>query len=354
MLVSDFDYPLPPERIAQQPLAERDASRMLVVERATGSLHDSAFRELPRWLTAGDLMVVNNTRVIRARLFGRRAGLHAQPLSPQNPASKDFLKGSIEAFLTRQLSADTWEALVRPGRKVQVGERLIFDEGVEAEVLEHGQFGQRTLRFHYSGDFLALLDRIGHVPLPPYIHRSDQPGDTETYQTVYARQAGSVAAPTAGLHFTPAMLARLREAGVEIAEITLHVGLGTFQPVHVERVEDHQMHAESFHISPAAAATIAKAHAQKRRIIAVGTTTVRTLESGPVTAGPGESRLFIYPGFQFSVVGGMLTNFHLPRSTLLMLVCAFGGQELILRAYHHAVDHGGYRFFSYGDCMLVV
>ena len=323
MLVSDFDYPLPPERIAQQPLAERDASRMLVVERASGALHDSAFRDLPRWLRAGDLLVVNNTRVIRARLFGRRAGLHAQPLSPHNAASKDFLKGEVEALLTRQLAAGTWEALVRPGRKIQVGERLIFAEDVEAEVLQHGEFGQRTLRFHYSGDFLALLDRIGHVPLPPYIHRPDQPGDAEAYQTVYARQAGyggfggfggSVAAPTAGLHFTPAMLARLRDAGVEIAEITLHVGLGTFQPVHAERVEDHHMHAESFHISEEAAASITAAQAQKRRVIAVGTTTVRTLESGPVQVGPGESRLFIYPGFQFSVVGGMLTNFHLPRS----------------------------------------
>ncbi len=346
MLVSDFDYSLPPERIAQQPLADREAARMLVVERATGALHDSAFRELPRWLRAGDLVVVNNTRVIRARLFGHRAGVRAQPLSPHNPASRDFLKGQVEVFLTRQLSADTWHALVRPGRKIRVGERLFFDEGLEAEVLEHGEFGERTLRFHFTGDFLALLDRIGHVPLPPYIHRPDQAADAESYQTVYARQPGSVAAPTAGLHFTPAMFERLREAGIEIAEITLHVGLGTFQPIHAERVEDHVMHAESFHISADAAAAIQRA----RRIIAVGTTTVRTLES----TGTGETRLFIYPGFQFSVVGGMLTNFHLPRSTLLMLVCAFGGQDLILRAYRHAVDHGGYRFFSYGDCMLVV
>ena len=346
MLVSDFDYPLPPERIAQQPLADREAARMLVVERATGVLHDSVFRELPRWLRAGDLLVVNNTRVIRARLFGHRAGLHAQPLSPHNPASRDFLKGQVEVFLTRQLSADTWHALVRPGRKIRVGERLFFDEGLEAEVLEHGEFGERTVRFHFSGDFLALLDRIGHVPLPPYIHRPDQEGDAQSYQTVYARQPGSVAAPTAGLHFTPAMFERLREAGVEIAEITLHVGLGTFQPIHAERVEDHHMHAESFHISAEAQSAIQRA----RRVIAVGTTTVRTLES-PDT---GETRLFIYPGFQFSTVGGMLTNFHLPRSTLLMLVCAFGGQDLILRAYQHAVDHGGYRFFSYGDCMLVV
>jgi len=351
MLVSDFDYLLPPERIAQQPLADREAARMLVVERATGTLHDSVFRDLPHWLTPGDLLVVNNTRVIRARLFGHRAGVRAQPLSPHNPASRVFLKGHVELFLTRQLAADTWQALVRPGRKIRVGERLLFDEGLEAEVLEHGEFGERTVRFHFSGDFLELLDRIGHVPLPPYIHRPDQPGDAKDYQTVYARQPGSVAAPTAGLHFTPAMFDRLRAAGVEIAEITLHVGLGTFQPVHAERVEDHHMHRESFHISAEAAATIQK---HRGRIIAVGTTTVRTLEQGPIIAGAGETRLFIYPGFPFSVVGGMLTNFHLPRSTLLMLVCAFGGTDLILRAYQRSVDHGAYRFFSYGDCMLVI
>ena len=329
MLVSEFDYLLPPERIAQQPLADREASRMLVVERATGALHDSTFRDLPQWLKPGDLVVVNNTRVIRARLFGHRA----------NRA------GVVQVFLTKQLSSDTWQALVRPGRKVLVGQRLFFEEGLEAEILKHGEFGERTLRFHFAGDFLALLDRIGHVPLPPYIHRPDQAGDAQAYQTVYAREPGSVAAPTAGLHFTPAMFDRLRAAGVEIAEITLHVGLGTFQPVHAERVEEHHMHAESFHIPAEAKSAIQRA----RRVIAVGTTTVRTLES-PDT---GETRLFIYPGFQFSVVGGMLTNFHLPRSTLLMLVCAFGGKDLILRAYKHAVDEG-YRFFSYGDCMLVV
>jgi len=330
MLVSDFDYSLPPERIAQQPLADREAARMLVVERATGALHDSAFRDLPRWLKPGDLVVVNNTRVIRARLFGRRTH-HA---------------GVVEVFLTRQLGSDTWQALVRPGRKVRVGERLLFDEGLEAEVLERGEFGERTLRFHFTGDFLALLDRIGHVPLPPYIQRADEADDAQSYQTVYARTPGSVAAPTAGLHFTATMFERLRVAGVEIAEITLHVGLGTFQPVHVERVEDHHLHAESFHIPAKARSAIQRA----RRVIAIGTTTVRTLES----PGGSETHLFIYPGFQFSIVGGMLTNFHLPRSTLLMLVCAFGGQELILRAYQHAVDHGGYRFFSYGDCMLVL
>lgn len=351
MLVSDFDYSLPPERIAQQPLADREAARMLVVERASGALHDSSFRDLPRWLHAGDLLVVNNTRVIPARLFGHRAGVRAQPLSPHNPASRDFLKGQVEVLLTRQLAADTWQALVRPGRKIRVGERVLFDEGLEADVLERGEFGERTLRFHFSGDFIALLDRIGHVPLPPYIHRSDRAEDAQSYQTVYARQPGSVAAPTAGLHFTPAMFERLREAGVEIAELTLHVGLGTFQPIHTDRVEDHHMHAESFHISAESAAVI---QTHKGRVIAVGTTSVRTLEQGPVTAGAGETRLFIYPGFQFSVVGGVLTNFHLPRSTLLMLVCAFGGQELILRAYRHAVNHGDYRFFSYGDCMLVV
>lgn len=354
MLVSEFDYHLPPERIAQEPLPERDRSKMLVVERSTGALHDGAFADLPQWLRAGDLLVVNNTRVIRARLFGRRAGVRAQPVSPRNPAFKEHLTGQVEVLLTRQLSSDTWQALVHPGRKIGVGERLFFGEELEAEVLARGDFGERTIRFKFSGDFLALLDRTGHVPLPPYVRRPDTALDGKAYQTVYARHAGSVAAPTAGLHFTPAVLERLRQGGVEIAEITLHVGLGTFQPVHTERVEEHRMHSERYEISAEAAAAIERARAQGRRVVAVGTTTVRVLEHAPPAAGAGETALFIYPGFSVRVVGALLTNFHLPRSTLLMLVCAFGGRDLILRAYEHAIREGNYRFYSYGDCMLLI
>jgi len=327
---------------------------MLVVERATRALHDCRFADLPEWLRPGDLLVVNNSRVIRARLFGRRAGVRAQPVSPRNPSFREHLKGRVEVLLTKQLDHETWEALVRPGRKIGVGEKLIFADELEAEVLARGEFGERTLRFRFSGDFFAILDRLGHVPLPPYIHRPDRPGDEQAYQTVYACRAGSVAAPTAGLHFTPEMLALLKQRGVESAEITLHVGLGTFQPVRAERVEEHRMHSERYEIPPQAAAAIRRALEEGRRVVAVGTTSVRVLEQGPLVAGAGETSLFIYPGFTFRVVGALLTNFHLPRSTLLMLVCAFGGRELVLKAYEHAVREGGYRFYSYGDAMLVV
>ncbi len=354
MLVSDFNYLLPPERIAQEPLPERGRSKMLVVERTTGALHDCRFAGLPEWLRPGDLLVVNNSRVIRARLFGRRAGVRAQPVSPRNPSFREHLKGRVEVLLTKQLDRESWEALVRPGRKIGVGEKLIFGDELEAEVLARGGFGERTVRFRFSGEFLPILDRLGHVPLPPYIHRADRAADEQAYQTVYARQPGSVAAPTAGLHFTPEMLALLKQRGVETPEITLHVGLGTFQPVHAERVEEHRMHSEGFEISPEAAAAIGRALDEGRRVVAVGTTTVRVLEQGPVAAGAGETSLFIYPGFPFRIVGALLTNFHLPRSTLLMLVCAFGGRELILKAYEHAVREGSYRFYSYGDAMLVV
>jgi S-adenosylmethionine:tRNA ribosyltransferase-isomerase len=357
VLVSDFDYQLPDELIAQEPLEDRGASRMLVVERASGKLLDRAFSDLPELLRRGDVLVVNNSRVIRARLFGRRAGVRAQPISPRNPAAASFLTGKAEVLLTKQADADTWEALVHPGRKIGMGERLLFEEGLEAEVVGRGTFGERTLRFRGRGDFFAQLERAGHVPLPPYIRRADRPADAARYQTVYARPAGSAAAPTAGLHFTPQMLERLRAGGVELAEITLHVGLGTFQPVRVEEVERHRMHAERYEIPAEAAATVKRALEEGRRVVAVGTTTVRTLEHAVVTPalqpGSGETALFIYPGFRFRVVGAMLTNFHLPRSTLLMLVCAFGGRDLVLRAYGHAVEQR-YRFYSYGDCMLVV
>ena len=358
VLVSDFDYTLPPELIAQEPPTERGASRILVLERASGKFFDRAFAELPELLRPGDLLVLNNTRVIRARLFGHRAGVRAQRVSPRNPASRTFLTRQVEVLLAKQLDSETWEVLVRPGRKVGVGERIGFGEGLEAEVIGRGPFGERTLRFRWTGDFGEHLERLGHVPLPPYIRRSDQQQDVACYQTVYAHSAGSVAAPTAGLHFTREMLDRLRTRRVEIAELTLHVGLGTFQPVRVAQVEQYRLHTERYEIPPEAAAAVNRAREEGRRVVAVGTTTVRTLEhtageSGSVAPGTGETALFICPGFTFRVTGALLTNFHLPRSTLLMLTCAFAGREMVLRAYQHAVCQR-YRFYSYGDCMLVL
>jgi S-adenosylmethionine:tRNA ribosyltransferase-isomerase len=361
VLVSDFNYSLPEELIAQEPLSDRAASRLLHLKRGSHELRDRWFRDFPDILRAGDLVVFNNTRVFPARLYGRRTGLKAQPLSTGNPASRDFLRGRIEVLLTRQFGREPneWECLVRPGRKIGVGEILFFGEQsqLQAEVLARGTFGERQIRFASVQDFFAEVERIGHVPLPPYIDRPDALADRERYQTIYAREKGSVAAPTAGLHFTPEILARMREKGVEAAEITLHVGLGTFQPVREDRVEDHRLHRESYSISTEAAAAINHALDTGRRVVAVGTTTVRTLEysaakSGRVTAESSEADIFIYPDFEFRVVGALLTNFHLPQSTLLMLVCALGGQQQVLDAYRHSVVER-YRFYSYGDCMFV-
>jgi S-adenosylmethionine:tRNA ribosyltransferase-isomerase len=359
VLVSEFDYVLPEELIAQEPLPQREMSRMLRLLRADGQVEDRGFREFPELLHPDDLLVFNNTRVLPARLYGRRSGSRAQQLSAQNPASRDFLKGSIEVLLTRLVSPEEWECLVRPGRKIGVGERLFFGDHEElaAEVVARGSFGERRIHFDPVPDFWAELERLGHVPLPPYISREDRTSDRERYQTVYARERGSVAAPTAGLHFTAEILQRLKQRGVETAEITLHVGLGTFQPVRVERVEEHTLHREYYSISAEAAERINRAVEHKRRVVAVGTTTVRTLEyaargSGRVRPSSGEADLFIYPGFQLRVVGALLTNFHLPKSTLLMLVCAFGGKENVMAAYRHAVQRR-YRFYSYGDCMFV-
>jgi len=362
VLVTDFHYDLPEELIAQQPLPDRASSRLLHLSAETGQFEDRQFRDFPGLLRPNDLVVFNNTRVFPARLYGRRSGVKSQPLSPHNPASHDFLKGRLEVLLTHQLSRvpNEWECLVRPGRKIGVGEHLFFGEHdeLQAEVIARGEFGERHIRFAPADDFFAQVDRIGHVPLPPYIAREDASIDRDRYQTVYARERGSVAAPTAGLHFTPEILASLHDRGIETTNVTLHVGLGTFQPVRVERVEEHKLHSEPYSISAEAAEKIQKARLQDRRIVATGTTTVRTLEyaaqqgKGEILPGSGEAQLFIYPGFKFQLVSALLTNFHLPQSTLLMLVCALAGKDNVLNAYRHAVAQR-YRFYSYGDCMFV-
>jgi S-adenosylmethionine:tRNA ribosyltransferase-isomerase len=363
VLVSEFDYLLPPELIAQHPLADRSATRMMHLRRAEHpEIEDRQFRDFPRLLRPDDLVVFNNTRVLPARLFGRRSGSRAQVLSPRNPASRDFLTGKVEVLLTRQLAGDPplWQALVRPGRKLGLGEQIFFGDDprnpeLTAEIMARGEFGERTLKFH--GDFWGVVNRLGHIPLPPYIGRPDTPEDREQYQTVFAREPGSVAAPTAGLHFTQEILNEIRSRGIETAELTLHVGLGTFQPLRHEKVEENRLHLERYQISADAADQLNRARKQKRRVVAVGTTTVRTLEFAAqqgeeFRAHSGDADIFIYPGFQFRVVGAMLTNFHLPKSSLLMLVSAFAGTERVLCAYHHAVAER-YRFFSYGDCMFV-
>jgi S-adenosylmethionine:tRNA ribosyltransferase-isomerase len=361
MLLEEFDYTLPADLIAQRPLAERDASRMMVLDRAAKRWDDRNFGEISQLLKQDDLLVFNNTRVFPARLLGRRRGITSQPVGKNNPAQRGFLTGETELFLTRQESDDIWQGLVHPGRKVRTGEVLVFGDGeLEAEILGRGEFGVRRARLRArTGTIEETLDRLGHVPLPPYIRRSDESSDRATYQTVYAKVRGAVAAPTAGLHFTERVLRELAARGVETCEITLHVGLGTFQPVRAKQIEDHHMEAERYEISEAGAATINRALDERRRVIAVGTTSVRTLESvarehdGCIVSGRGETRLFITPGFSFRVIRGLLTNFHLPQSTLLMLVSAFAEKDFVLRAYRHAVE-ARYRFYSYGDCMLIL
>jgi S-adenosylmethionine:tRNA ribosyltransferase-isomerase len=369
MQLQELDYNLPPELIAQRPLAQRDASRLLALGLNTGAIEDLSFMVLPDLLRGDELLVLNNARVIPARLFGRRAGVRSQP--PSNATRREHLTCKVEVLLTRQVELDTWEALVRPGRKLPIGERVRFGEApdgdgeLEAEILTRGELGLRTLRFQSrtveSVD--QLLDRLGHIPLPPYIEREDESSDRDRYQTVFARQRGAIAAPTAGLHFTPEIFERIRKRGVEICELTLDVGLGTFQPIHAEKIEEHAMHAEAFEISGETAERIQRAREGNRRIVAIGTTVVRALEAAALRAfetnakslvmpGRAEARLFIYPGFQFRVVDALLTNFHLPRSTLLALICAFAGKDNVMAAYRHAVEEK-YRFYSYGDCMFI-
>jgi len=357
--VSDFHFDLPEDLIAQSPPAIRGSSRMLLMNRTTGAFTDQYFAELPSHLQPSDLLILNDSRVVPARLYATRAGLHTQSNSP-DPT------GRVEVLLTQQIEPHTWSSLVRPSRKIQPGERLHFRDdstnqiALEAEVLAAGEFGERTLRFSPTTGLSEILNRIGHMPLPPYIHREDAPEDRTRYQTVYSREPGSAAAPTAGLHFTPEILAQLRANGVQIETITLHVGLGTFQPVRVADLADIRLHAEHYTLPASTAAAINSALAQKRRIIAAGTTTTRTLEhcallanGQPLAPHSGSTTIFISPGQKFRIVSGLLTNFHLPESTLLMLVSAFAGREAVLAAYAHAVREK-YRFFSYGDCMLIL
>jgi S-adenosylmethionine:tRNA ribosyltransferase-isomerase len=398
MLVSDFHYDLPEDLIAQRPPVQRGSSRMMTLDRRTGAFADRLFTDLPSLLHPGDLLVLNDSRVLPARLFATRGGLTTQANSP-SPS------GQVEVLLTQRLASshNDWSALVKPAKKVQPGEVLSFADAalqrtgfsphkkgpgisralaperapaLTATVLSAGEFGERTLRFSPVPDFHATLERIGHLPLPPYIHRGkDEPNtaeDRERYQTVFADALGSAAAPTAGLHFTPEILSQLATRGVEIARLTLHVGLGTFQPVRAERTEDIRLHAEPYTLPAATAEAINRAQRERRRIIAVGTTVTRTLEHiarranalgapglasetwSPVEPHSSSTTLFLSPGLDddFKLVSGLVTNFHLPQSTLLMLVSAFAGREHVLVAYAHAVT-ARYRFFSYGDCMLI-
>jgi S-adenosylmethionine:tRNA ribosyltransferase-isomerase len=349
--LADFSFDLPSELIAQHPPAERGQSRLLVVNRATGSLDDRRFDDLPALLGRGDLLVVNNTRVFAARLLGKRL--------PGGGAAECLLVRRLEAA---SRSAEVWEALVHPGQRLKEGSRIELGKEpylIHAEILGRFFHGRRHVRLWTDGPSVEeAVDHAGHVPLPPYIKRSDAPGDRERYQTVYACERGSIAAPTAGLHFTPEILAALDAAGIERAAVTLHVGYGTFQPIRVERVEDHRMEPEYYEVPAETAAAINRARAEGRRIVAVGTTTTRTLEAvanaaGRVEAASGSTDLFIVPGHRFRVVSGLITNFHLPQSTLLLLVCAFAGREHTLAAYRHAVAKR-YRFYSYGDAMAIL
>lgn len=340
MKVSDFHFELPPELIAQHPAAQRDHSRLMVLGRESGEISHEMFYDIKRHLRAGDCLVLNNTRVIPARLYG----------------VKEDTGGAIEFVLLRRLHDDVWEVILKPGKRAKPGARFVFGEGaLTAEILEIGEQGNRIVQFFYQGIFEEVLDRVGNMPLPPYIKEKLQ--DRERYQTVYSKVEGSAAAPTAGLHFTDELLEEIRQMGVETVFVTLHVGLGTFRPVKTEQVEDHPMHAEYYSISPEAAEAVNRAKAEGRRVIAVGTTSVRTLESAWVPgeglhAGTGNTSIFIYPGFSFQVIDGLITNFHLSESTLLMLVSAFAGREHVLHAYQVAVRER-YRFFSFGDAMFI-
>ena len=339
MNISDFDYFLPEKQIAQIPADPRDSSRMMVLSPKTQTIEHRHFYQLDEYLTDGDVLIFNDTRVIPARLIGVR-----QPTG-----------GKAEVFLLRQLERDRWEVLVKPGKKMRVGSVIMFGHELSCEVLEHTDFGGRIVKFSYEGIFEEILDRLGTMPLPPYIHETLE--DPERYQTIYSREKGSAAAPTAGLHFTESLMDRLRKKGVHLGFVTLHVGLGTFRPVQVDEIEDHVMHSEFYSIPTETADLIRMAKQEGRRVVAVGTTSIRTLESaavdhGMIEAKQGWTNIFIYPGYQFKIVDAVITNFHLPKSTLIMLVSAFAGREFTLQAYRTAVEEN-YRFFSFGDAMLI-
>jgi len=340
MKTSDFYYDLPEELIAQHPAEPRDSSRMLVIDRASGTLTDRHFRDVTEYLKEGDVLVVNNTKVIPARLIGHRKGY----------------TGEVEFLLLKRVDYSHWRCIVRPGKKLQVGAEVIFSDELSATVVEKCEEGERIVEFAFDGVFEDILARVGAMPLPPYI--KEKLKDGSKYQTVYSKVDGSAAAPTAGLHFTDELLAKIRAKGVKIVEILLHVGLSTFRPVKAENIEDHKMHEEYYEISPLAADEINAAKREGRRVICVGTTSVRTLESasdkkGHVNAGSGNTHIFIYPPYDFKMVDALITNFHLPESTLLMLISAFMGREEALRAYKHAVECK-YRFFSFGDACLIL
>lgn len=342
MLLSDFDFTLPAGLIAQQPCESRDGSRLMVVNRALGQVSTGQFPEILSHLRSGDVLVLNDTRVIPARLLGKKA-----------------TGGQVEVFLSRRLAGDAeiWSCLTRSSKPIRTGTVLQLGQGLQGEILDGGEQGHRLIRFDCEEDFLQLLEQVGHVPLPPYIRREDSRTDRERYQTVFARNAGAVAAPTAGLHFTEPILEQLRAGGVEVVTLTLHVGLGTFMPVRTNNLLEHRMHSELYHVSAETAAAVNRAHADGRRVIALGTTSTRALEAaadelGVLQPGSGETDIFITPGYRFRVVDGLITNFHLPKSTLLVLVSAFAGRDLMLSAYQRAIDEK-FRFFSYGDCMLI-
>ncbi|MDD3115532.1 MAG: tRNA preQ1(34) S-adenosylmethionine ribosyltransferase-isomerase QueA [Anaerovibrio sp.] len=339
MQLSEFDYNLPEELIAQTPVEPRNSSRLMVLDPAAQSIEHRHFYDLREYLEPGDTLIMNDTRVMPARLLGWRDGTG----------------GRVEVFLLRRIDGDTWETLVKPGKKAQVGQVVRFSDELACTVAEHTDFGGRIVKFQYEGIFEEILDRLGETPLPPYIH--EKLADKERYQTVYSREQGSAAAPTAGLHFTREQLRELADYGVNLGFVTLHVGLGTFRPVNVDTIEDHVMHKEYYSIAQETADLIMRTRAAGKRVIAVGTTSIRTLESaadgvGRISGKSGWTDIFIYPGYEFKLVDGIVTNFHLPKSTLIMLISAFAGREFVLKAYDTAVRER-YRFFSFGDAMLI-
>jgi S-adenosylmethionine:tRNA ribosyltransferase-isomerase len=343
MLITDFEFDLPEELIAQTPLEKRETSRMLVVTRAEKAFSDAHFYDFPSFLKAGDVLVLNNTKVFPARLFG-----------------ENETGARVEIFLVKENENQSWETLARPARRLKIGKKIIFSPELSAEVLEKTVEGRVFVRFEAKGDFDRILDEIGKTPLPPYIKRDSEETDKdrERYQTVFAKQRGAIAAPTAGLHFTPEIIEKIKNQGVTVAEITLHVGYGTFEPVRAEDLSEHRVLPENYEISEAAAETLNRAKTENRRIVAVGTTTTRTLESNfaknkKFAAGKNLADLTVTPGYEFQAIDGLLTNFHLPQSSLLVLTSTFGTHELIMKAYRHAVA-SGYRFYSYGDCMLII